>query len=66
MVAEAKVRGLALTGLGGLLKLLPRVCWRPVLGEEITEHLGHGKNRAEPGVNRPTCATAVKRILLDQ
>jgi len=29
MVAEAKARGLALTGPDGLLKLFTKKCWRP-------------------------------------
>lgn len=49
MVAEAKARGLALTGPGGLLKLFTKNVLETALGEEMTEHLGHDKNRAEPG-----------------
>jgi putative transposase len=48
MVAEAKVRGLALTGPDGLLKLFTKNVLETALGEEMTEHLGHDKNRAEP------------------
>src|ERR671936_1907189 len=49
MVAEARERGLALTGPGGLLKLFTRNVLETALNEEMTEQLGHAKNRAEPG-----------------
>jgi putative transposase len=49
MVAEAKARGLALTGPDGLLKLFTKNVLETALGEEMTEHLGYDKNRAEPG-----------------
>ena len=48
MVAEAKARGLELTGPGGLLKLFTKNVLETALNEELTEHLGHDKNRAEP------------------
>ena len=48
MVAEAKARGLALTGPDGLLKLFIKNVLETALNEEMTEHLGHEKNRAEP------------------
>jgi len=48
MVAEARQRGLELTGPDGLLKLFTRNVLETALNEEITEHLGHEKNRAEP------------------
>lgn len=47
MVAEAKARGLELTGPGGLLKLFTKNVLETALNEEMTEHLGHEKNRAE-------------------
>ncbi|UJW36387.1 IS256 family transposase [Saccharothrix sp. AJ9571] len=47
MVAEAKARGLALTGPDGLLKLFTKNVLETALNEEMTEHLGHEKNRAE-------------------
>ena len=47
MVAEAKARGLALTGPDGLLKLFTKNVLETALAEEVTEHLGHEKNRAE-------------------
>src|SRR3954454_16470892 len=49
MVAEAKARGLALTGPDGLLKLFTKNVLETALNEEMTEHLGHEKNRAEEG-----------------
>ena len=49
MVAEAKARGLALIGPDGLLKLFTKNVLETALGEEMTEHLGHEKNQAEPG-----------------
>src|SRR5215471_17710637 len=48
MVAEAKAKGLALTGPDGLLKLFTKNVLETALNEEMTEHLGHEKNRAEP------------------
>jgi putative transposase len=49
MVAEARQRGLELTGPGGLLKLFTKNVLETALNEEITEHLGHAKNRAQAG-----------------
>lgn len=49
MVAEAKARGLELTGPNGLLKLFTKNVLETALGEEMTEHIGHEKNRAEAG-----------------
>jgi putative transposase len=49
MVAEAKARGLALTGPDGLLKLFTKTVLETALNEEMTEHLGHEKNQAEWG-----------------
>ncbi len=48
MVAEARQRGLELTGPGGLLKLFTKNVLETALGEEMTEHIGHEKNRAVP------------------
>ena len=48
MVAEARQRGLELTGPDGLLKLFTKNVLETALNEEITEHLGYEKNRAEP------------------
>lgn len=48
MVAEAKARGLALTGPDGLLKLFTKNVLETALNEEMTEHLGHEKHQAEP------------------
>lgn len=49
MVAEARQRGLELTGPGGLLKLFTKNVLETALDEELTEHLGYERNRAEPG-----------------
>ena len=49
MVAEARARGLELTGPNGLLKLFTKNVLETALNEEMTEHLGHEKNQAEPG-----------------
>lgn len=46
MVADARARGLALTGPDGLLKLFTKSVLEAALQEELTEHLGHEKNRA--------------------
>ena len=48
MVAEAKARGLALTGPDGLLKLFTKSVLETALNEEMTEHRGHAKNRVDP------------------
>jgi putative transposase len=49
MMADAKARGLELTGPNGLLKLFTKNVLETALNEEMTEHLGHEKNRAEVG-----------------
>lgn len=49
MVAEARERGLDLTGPDGLLKLFTKNVLETALSEEMTDHLGHEKNRAESG-----------------
>jgi putative transposase len=49
MVADARARGLELTGPNGLLKLFTKNVLETALGEELTEHLGHGKNQASAG-----------------
>jgi transposase-like protein len=49
MVAAAREQGLALTGPGGLLKLFTRHVVETALNEEMTEHLGHEKNRVGSG-----------------
>jgi transposase-like protein len=48
-VAEAKTRGLELTGPNGLLKLFTKNVLETALNEELSEHLGHPKRQAEPG-----------------
>jgi putative transposase len=49
MMADAKARGLELTGPNGLLKLFTKNVLETALNEEMTEHLGHEKNRTEHG-----------------
>jgi transposase-like protein len=49
MMADAKARGLELTGPNGLLKLFTKNVLETALNEEMTEHLGHEKNRTEAG-----------------
>ncbi len=49
MMAEARERGLELTGPNGLLKLFTKNVLETALNEEMTEHLGHAKNQAEEG-----------------
>lgn len=46
MVAHAKGQGLSLTGPDGLLELFTKNVLETALNEEMTEHLGHEKNRA--------------------
>src|SRR5215211_4498171 len=46
LVAEARQRGLELTGPDGLLKLFTKNVLETALNEELTEHLGHEKNQA--------------------
>ncbi len=48
LVRLAKERGLSLTGPDGLLKQFTKSVLETALNEEMTEHLGHQKNRA-PG-----------------
>jgi putative transposase len=49
MVAEARQRGLELTGPDGLLKLFTKNVLETALNEEITEHLGYDKHQVGPG-----------------
>jgi len=46
LVAYAKAQGLSLTGPDGLLKQFTKNVLETALNEEMTEHLGHHKNRA--------------------
>src|SRR2546421_3032285 len=48
MVAQARQQGLELTGPDGLLKLFTKNVLETALNEEMTEHLGHAKNQADP------------------
>src|SRR3954447_22181031 len=49
LVRLAKEQGLSLTGPGGLLKQFTKNVLETALNEEMTEHLGHEKNRAVGG-----------------
>ena len=49
LVAYAKEQGLSLTGPDGLLKQFTKNVLETALNEEMTEHLGHQKNRAAEG-----------------
>ena len=48
LVRLAREQGLSLTGPDGLLKLITKRVLETALNEEMTEHLGHEKNRAAP------------------
>ncbi|WP_417368041.1 IS256 family transposase [Haloechinothrix salitolerans] len=47
MVAQAREQGLELIGPDGLLKLFTKNVLETALNEEMSEHLGHEKNRAD-------------------
>ncbi len=49
LVRLAREQGLSLTGPDGLLKQFTKSVLETALSEEMTEHLGHEKNRAEDG-----------------
>jgi len=49
LVRLAKEQGLSLTGPDGLLKQFTKSVLETALNEEMTEHLGHEKNRATEG-----------------
>ena len=49
LVRLAKEQGLSLTGPDGLLKQFTKNVLETALNEEMTEHLGHEKNRAVEG-----------------
>lgn len=49
LVRLAKEQGLSLTGRDGLLKQFTKNVLETALNEEITEHLGHEKNRVTEG-----------------
>jgi hypothetical protein len=49
LVRLAKEQGLCLTGPDGLLKEFTRSVLEIALNEEMTEHLGHDKNRGRAG-----------------
>jgi putative transposase len=49
LVRQAQAQGLSLTGPNGLLKQFTKNVLETALNEEMTEHLGHEKNRAIEG-----------------
>ena len=49
LVRLAKEQGLSLTGPDGLLKQFTKSVLETALNEEMTEHLGHEKNRGAEG-----------------
>jgi len=49
LVRQAKEQGLSLTGPDGLLKQFTKSVLETALNEEMTEHVGHEKNRAPGG-----------------
>ena len=49
LVRLAREQGLSLTGPDGLLKQFTKSVLETALSEEMTEHLGHEKNRVPPG-----------------
>jgi putative transposase len=49
LVRLATEQGLSLTGPDGLLKQFTKTVLETALNEEMTEHLGHEKNQADPG-----------------
>ena len=49
LVRLAREAGLSLTGPDGLLKAFTKSVLEAALNEEMTEHLGHEKNRVPPG-----------------
>ena len=58
----ASDRGLSLTGPDGLLKQFTKNVLETALSEEMTEHLGHEKNRVPLKVgSRPTSGTGRAR-----
>ncbi len=48
LVRMAAEQGLSLTGPDGLLKQFTKTVLETALNEEMTEHLGHEKNQADP------------------
>src|SRR3978361_2014069 len=59
MVAEARQRGLELTGPDGLLKLFTKNVLETALSEELTEDLG--RSREEPGRSGPRVDECAQR-----
>lgn len=49
LVRSPTEQGLSLSGPDGLLKQFTKTVLETALNEEMTEHLGHEKNQADPG-----------------
>ncbi len=59
LVGSAPEQGWSLTGPEGLLKQFTKSVLEEALNEQMTEHLGHEKNRVAGAPRiRPMCATA--------
>ena len=67
LVRLAKEQGLSLTGPDGLLKQFTKTVLETALNEEMTEHLGHEKNRAGrgPGPANVRNGTRAKTVLTE-
>ncbi|WP_416352017.1 IS256 family transposase [Subtercola sp. RTI3] len=67
LVRLAAEQGLSLTGPDGLLKQFIKTVLETALNEEMTEHLGHEKNHAEPdrGSSNVRNGTRPKTILTE-
>ena len=65
LVRQARAQGVALTGPGGLLKVLTKTVIETALEEELAEHLGYdkhdpvGRNRGNSHNHRLEAAVAV-------
>ena len=67
MIAQAREQGLDLTGPGGLLKVFTKNVLETALNEEMTEHLGHEKNKTDPDRDSENVrnGTRAKTVLSD-
>jgi putative transposase len=61
LVRQAKEQGLSLTGPDGLLKQFTQSVLETALNEEMTEYVGHEKNRADLGWARRMSVTGPGR-----
>jgi putative transposase len=67
LVRLAAEQGLSLTGPEGLLKQFTKMVLETALNEEMTEHLGHKKNHADPdrGSSNVRNGTRSKTVLTE-